>query len=219
METTAGMRAGPIRLHVPAPQIPEFRLVSAPDSPSSFRARATAQEPAPRAHLTKPASALSDPDASGEGLDILDHNGNKYSVRVSMALIFQKNAALVLAAGESALVVLAYVDGVELLLITPTTPFHFDASLTVGVERTNSRPSASASDAAGSGPWPEGNAMVDVTNMIDRRVGAMSDQHQIANSDTRSVRMKSSSARSGRGGLPGASPRRCPNLFRLPVPA
>ena len=33
-------------------------------------------------------------------------------------------------------------DGVELLLITPTTPFYFDGSLAVGVGRTNSRPSA-----------------------------------------------------------------------------
>lgn len=93
--TTAGMRAGPIRLHVPAPQIAEFRLESAPDSPSSFRAWATALEPTLRAHSTKSANASCDPDAPGEGLVILDHNGNKFSVRVSMALIFQKHAALV----------------------------------------------------------------------------------------------------------------------------
>lgn len=140
MGTAADMRAGPIRLHVPAPQIPEFRLEAAPDPPRSIRARATALEPAFRAHLTKPVGASSDPDAPREGLVILDHNGNKFSVRVSMALIFQKNAALVRAAGESALVVLAHVDGVELLLITPTTPFHFDASLVVGLGRTTRAP-------------------------------------------------------------------------------
>lgn len=59
-----------------------------------------------------------------------------------MALVFQKNAARVLAAGGSELVVLAHVDGVELLLIAPTTPFHFDGSLAVGAERTIPRPSA-----------------------------------------------------------------------------
>jgi hypothetical protein len=93
--------------------------------------------------LTKPATASPDHAASDELLVILHHDGNQFSVRASMALIFQKHAAQVLAAGESELVVLAHVRGVELLLITPKTPFHFGVSLAVGAERTipsHSRP-------------------------------------------------------------------------------
>lgn len=136
MGITADMRAGPIRLQVRAPRIPEFRLDSSPAQPSSLLARAPFLEPTLRAHLTNPATASPDQAASDELFVILYHNGNQFSVRASMAMIFQKHAAQVLAAGESELVVLAHVRGVELLLITPKTPFHFDVSLAVGAERT-----------------------------------------------------------------------------------
>lgn len=114
--TAADVRAGPIRLHVRGPAL--------------------------LALLTRPASAVSDIAMPGERVVVLHHNGNEFSVRASMALVFQKNAARVLAAGGSELVVLAHVDGVELLLIAPTTPFHFDGSIAVDAERTIPRTSA-----------------------------------------------------------------------------
>ena len=157
MGTTADLRAGPIRLQVRAPQIPEFRLESSPAQPRSFVARAPVLEPAPRAHLTKPATASPDHAASDELLVILHHNGNQFSVRASMALIFQNHAAQVLAAGESELVVLAHVRGVELLLITPKTPFHFGVSLAVGAERaipSHSRPRPTTHGVRARAPLP-----------------------------------------------------------------
>lgn len=125
MTVAADVRSG--RLRPPATAgTPEILHRFAPAASSSVTARDIGRQPALRALTRRPASAASDLAGPDERVVVLHHNGNTFSVTASMALIFQKNVARVLAAGESELVVLAHLAGVELLLITPITPFHFD---------------------------------------------------------------------------------------------
>jgi hypothetical protein len=137
----ADVRLRRLRLRA-TPGTPEILHQFAPATSSSVTARDVGRQPVLRAFTRRPANAAPDLARPDERVVVLHHNGNTFSVTASMALIFQKNVARVLAAGESELVVLAHLAGVELLLITPITPFHFDAfpPLLAGTKLPNPTP-------------------------------------------------------------------------------
>lgn len=166
--TAADVRTAKVR----ATGLPEVRLELAVGAASSIVARAAAPTPELWGYVGNPANPARD-HTPEDRVVVLNHNGHKFSMRTSMALIFQKNAARVRAAGESQLVVLAHAGGVELLLITPTTPFHFDAPL--GAVRIPTELSARQPTALQTRKrpptWPHSNASQRIFGRQNSRMG------------------------------------------------
>lgn len=68
-------------------------------------------------------------DESGPGFVMVAHSGREFLVSESIARIFIRQVRRILRHGASELVVLVHADGVELLPITPITPFSVSTTI------------------------------------------------------------------------------------------